>query len=86
MGRRPSPLLIADCSFRRAGRRLSRPGGGGVFFDVDHRTGDIEPLPLSDDYEVAWHLHPDHWGRGYATEASAAVLGRPGMPRAWPPT
>jgi RimJ/RimL family protein N-acetyltransferase len=36
----------------------------------------IEPLPLSDDYEIAWHLHPEHWGRGYATEASAAVLKR----------
>jgi len=24
--------------------------------------------------EVAWHLHPDHQGRGLATEAAAAVL------------
>jgi RimJ/RimL family protein N-acetyltransferase len=32
------------------------------------------PLPLSDDYEIGWHLHPDHWGRGYATEAGAGVM------------
>jgi RimJ/RimL family protein N-acetyltransferase len=26
------------------------------------------------DVEIAWHLHPDSWGHGYATEAAAAVL------------
>lgn len=35
-----------------------------------------EPLPLSDDYEVGWHLHPRHWGHGYATEATAGALQR----------
>jgi RimJ/RimL family protein N-acetyltransferase len=24
--------------------------------------------------EIGWHLHPDSWGRGYATEAAKAVL------------
>ena len=24
--------------------------------------------------EIGWHLHPDAWGRGYASEAAAAVL------------
>lgn len=24
--------------------------------------------------EIGWHLHPDSWRRGYATEAAAAVL------------
>jgi RimJ/RimL family protein N-acetyltransferase len=26
--------------------------------------------------EIGWHLHPDSWGHGYATEAAAAVLER----------
>ncbi|MBZ5737168.1 GNAT family N-acetyltransferase [Nocardioides mangrovi] len=25
--------------------------------------------------EIGWHLHPDSWGRGYASEAARAVLG-----------
>lgn len=33
-----------------------------------------EPLEPSDDVEIGWHFHPDHWGNGYATEAAAAVL------------
>ena len=24
--------------------------------------------------EIGWSLHPDHWGRGYATEAGAAAI------------
>ncbi|MEO6531663.1 MAG: GNAT family N-acetyltransferase [Specibacter sp.] len=33
-----------------------------------------EPLEASNDVEIGWHFHPDHWGNGYATEAAAAVL------------
>jgi RimJ/RimL family protein N-acetyltransferase len=41
----------------------------------DNRTW--TPTTLSDagehgDVEIGWALHPDAWGRGYATEASAA--------------
>lgn len=25
--------------------------------------------------EIGWHLHPDSWGHGYASEAAEAVLG-----------
>jgi RimJ/RimL family protein N-acetyltransferase len=31
-------------------------------------------LPCAPAVEVGWRLHPDHWGRGYATEAAAASL------------
>jgi RimJ/RimL family protein N-acetyltransferase len=42
----------------------------------------LKPIPLSTgepgdgptDVEIGWHLHPDAWGRGYATEAAEAVL------------
>jgi RimJ/RimL family protein N-acetyltransferase len=33
-------------------------------------------LPNAEDHEVeiGWHLHPDSWGRGYASEAARALL------------
>ncbi|WP_249998758.1 GNAT family N-acetyltransferase [Actinoplanes sp. M2I2] len=42
----------------------------------------LKPIPRSSgapvdgpaEVEIGWHLHPDAWGRGYATEAAAAVL------------
>lgn len=44
-------------------------------------AGSAMLLPLSEngddapgDVEVAWHLHPDSWGHGYATEAAGALL------------
>jgi RimJ/RimL family protein N-acetyltransferase len=43
-------------------------------------VGTIPLLPLADERgptgltEVGWHLHPDHQGRGLATEAAGAVL------------
>jgi RimJ/RimL family protein N-acetyltransferase len=30
--------------------------------------------PGAGEVEIGWHLHPDSWGRGYATEAAKAVL------------
>lgn len=29
---------------------------------------------LTEDVEIGWHLHPDHWGHGYATEAATRLL------------
>ncbi len=31
-------------------------------------------LPDSDEVEVGWHLHPDSWGHGYATEAARGAI------------
>ena len=37
----------------------------------------LRPLPNGvGEVEVAWHLHPDSWGQGYATEAARAVIDR----------
>lgn len=41
----------------------------------------LVPIPSSgsgerNDYEIGWHLHPDVWGRGYATEAASALVDR----------
>ncbi|ABP54190.1 GNAT family N-acetyltransferase [Salinispora tropica] len=33
-----------------------------------------EPIGGTPEVEIGWHLHPDAWGHGYATEAAAAVL------------
>ena len=32
------------------------------------------PNAEHDEVEIGWHLHPDSWGHGYATEAARAVL------------
>jgi RimJ/RimL family protein N-acetyltransferase len=37
-------------------------------------ASDGQALPAADDIEIGWHLHPDQWGHGYATEAGAAAL------------
>jgi RimJ/RimL family protein N-acetyltransferase len=34
------------------------------------KAGDVEV----GDVEVGWHLNPDHWGRGYATEAGRGAI------------
>ena len=37
----------------------------------------LRPLPDGDgEVEIGWHLHPDSWGRGLASEAAGALLAR----------
>jgi RimJ/RimL family protein N-acetyltransferase len=50
-----------------ASEREGHAEGGGP--DGQAEAGESDGL-----IEVAWHLHPDHQGRGLATEAAAAVL------------
>lgn len=59
----------------------------GAWAIEDRETGRVagtvlfKPMPNSDgsparDIEVGWHLHPESWGHGYATEAARAVIER----------
>jgi RimJ/RimL family protein N-acetyltransferase len=56
-----------------AERRADRDGADAVV------VGTVLLLTLPNDehgeVEIGWHLHPDSWGQGYATEAARAVLG-----------
>lgn len=44
---------------------------GTMLLKLLPRSGTGEPSP---DTEVGWHLHPDAWGHGYATEAAGRLL------------
>jgi RimJ/RimL family protein N-acetyltransferase len=51
----------------------------GVAEDAGVVAGTLlfKPLPNGvGEVEVGWHLHPDSWGHGYATEAASAVIDR----------
>jgi RimJ/RimL family protein N-acetyltransferase len=38
----------------------------------DGKAGDVGDVG---DVEIGWHLNPEHWGNGYATEAGRGVAG-----------
>ena len=73
----------SDGEVARATAELEREGWGAWAVEVPgevplvgmvglHR---VRPeLPCAPAVEVLWRLHPDQWGRGYATEAARASL------------
>ncbi|GAA4357679.1 GNAT family N-acetyltransferase [Microbacterium rhizosphaerae] len=58
--------LIAD---RKSGERF----GTALLKDLP-ASGPADPLQPSGETEIGWHLHPDAWGRGIASEAAQRVL------------
>jgi RimJ/RimL family protein N-acetyltransferase len=67
----------------RIGARLAADPRLGSWALVDRSSGIpaggvlLKPLPDGDgEIEIGWHLHPDSWGKGLATEAAKAVLNR----------
>ena len=71
------PLEAALASIERFADGWQRRGHApwGVFLDdrlIGH--GGLNFVPEFDQTEVLWALHPDAWGRGYATEVAQAAL------------
>jgi RimJ/RimL family protein N-acetyltransferase len=59
-----------------AGWRERRHAPWGVFLDdglIGH--GGLNHVPEFGETEVLWALHPDAWGKGFATEVARAALG-----------
>ncbi len=89
-GRNGEPMAHRDEAVARIASFPQRAGphpASGVFAMVP--TGEqrvvgmalLVPIPLSSgdepqDFEIGWHLHPDGWGRGLATEAGSALVDR----------
>ncbi len=88
LGSVPQPVHDLDEARERIeGRNARTHGLDGIWAvvraddDVVIGTVLLVPLPRtdgqpSDVHEIGWHLHPDAWGRGYATEAAGSVIAR----------
>jgi RimJ/RimL family protein N-acetyltransferase len=83
----------ADERMARAADRLAADPRFGSWAVVERAAGApagtvlLKPLPDGEgEIEIGWHLHPDSWGRGLATEAATAVLAHGfalGLPEIW---
>ncbi len=92
----PAPMLDRQEAVERIERNLAQLAADPRFgrWAVVSRSSGVpvgtvilQPLPDGDgEVEIGWHLHPDSWGRGFASEAAGAVLGRgfaDGLPEVW---
>jgi RimJ/RimL family protein N-acetyltransferase len=72
----------ADAAVDRWAGRGSEDGRFGVWAIQVRDTGVVAGtvllvnLPESEEIEVGWHLHPDSWGHGYATEAARGAIAK----------
>src|ERR1700733_6253018 len=73
----------AEPATRRMLDRLDGDPRFGSWAIVERATrvpvGSVLLKPLPDgagEIEIGWHLHPDSWGRGLATDAARAMLAR----------
>jgi len=73
----------SDAMIDRFGTELEREGygfwavgvhGGAAFIGMVGLHRMPATLPCAPGVEVGWRLHPEHWGRGYATEAASSSL------------
>jgi RimJ/RimL family protein N-acetyltransferase len=91
-----SPMMDHQEAVERIERDLAQLGANprlGRWAVVDRSTAIpvgtviLQPLPDGDgEVEIGWHLHPDSWGKGFASEAAGAVLERgfaDGLPEVW---
>lgn len=82
LGARPRALTTRDeavAAVERWHGRSTPDGRFGVWAAQVRSTGvvagSILLVPLSTgDIEVGWHLHPDSWGHGFATEAARGAI------------
>lgn len=90
IGRTPRLMADrAEAAERVARSAAFDDGAHGIWLIADRHTGErhgtlllkslpasapTDPLPPSGETEIGWHLHPDAWGRGVATEAARRVL------------
>ena len=85
LGSRPRRPVASREQMRQAldrmiARAAEQPAYGRWALEL-RATGEVvgaiflSPLPGDDgEIEIGWHLNPDHWGAGYATEAGRGVI------------
>ncbi len=87
LGAAPRPLASTAEAVRLADQWAARSRPDPTFgvwrvtvTQTGTAVGTVLLVPLAGgtagEVEVGWHLHPDHWGNGYATEAASGAIAR----------